>query len=1085
MTLIGRRFSEHNNGSEMALKPDHLAEPAFVGRAAEISELKACLDSVIEGNGRTVFLSGEAGTGKTRLINEFLKIAQEKEITTMVGWCLSNSSIPYFPFIEVFKDHINGKVDATKTLLPKTKHQLRTAAKALDKKVQSEEGNQLRKVSPKVWKDLTFASVGTALQALSELRPILLFIDDLQWADSASLALLHYISRVLATEKVLIVATFRSEEIHPNPNGQANPLVETMRLMRREDLLKEIKIANLSKPDVVKVAENMAGGSLDPEFVMRLAIESQGNPLFVVESMRMLLENRHLIEKKGYFRLTTPELGIPAKVKDIILRRLESLKPDQRRMLDLASVVGEKIDPVLLGAVVSTETLKVLETLNDISVSTSLVYSDESYYRFDHAKSREVLYGEIPSALRREYHSIIAETLEKTAKSPKEVPVNELAYHYAQTYKAEKALQYAISAGEEALSKFCNEEATNYFTYALQTAHDKLQYLNERNKALEGLGDALLAKGMYEKAGKTFEKLAESENLIIRLRALRKGMATSQWLGDLNHAIELAKKAEKYAHVDRLEYARLLVWRGRVVGFSGDPESAIRDLEYALRVFEEEYSLSDAAQALTEAAVYYATEGKMKKALAATRRACALYEDLKDLRGQMDTHMFEGIVFFSCGLHQEALENFDKSTKIAEKLIAYNEFTMTALYASLLIETAGNLNEALSISLGALKYSEKTDSAFLQLNNYQMLTRQYAKLGDLKHAEEFHTKLMKLFTMISQKGTKLAHASAVYTNAVFFSVKEQWDQANSLFEESLQLLKTAVFATLFEPIIKADYATCLAKQGLLNEAQKLSGESRKLREALESQLETEEIHAYLMAKKEQTVGEQLEVRLDIINISKNTAQLSRIESLIPSSFDIELLPLHCIHEGDSIDLAEKMLSPFEVETIKLILYPRNAGIFNLTPSLYYTKNNAKENPSCAIDPVKIIINLKTTPEHSAKTITSNMLLEFEFKTDAAKKAFNFLLRAFVQDYMRRRLPLEWSGWRTLMEIIKEAHVSKYSVYGNGNSRGRAITELENRGLVEVRIFLKERGRGGKIEKVRVFYDKETVKRRIDQEVSCA
>ena len=132
MTLRGRRFGEHINGDEMALKPDHLTDPTFIGRAAEINELKACLDSVIEGNGRTVFVSGEAGTGKTRLINEFLKIAQDKETTTMVGWCLSNSSIPYFPFSELFKDHVNGKVDSTKTLLPKTRHQLRTAAKALD-----------------------------------------------------------------------------------------------------------------------------------------------------------------------------------------------------------------------------------------------------------------------------------------------------------------------------------------------------------------------------------------------------------------------------------------------------------------------------------------------------------------------------------------------------------------------------------------------------------------------------------------------------------------------------------------------------------------------------------------------------------------------------------------------------------------------------------------------------------------------------------------------------------------------------------------------------------------------------------------
>ena len=826
----------------------------------------------------------------------------------------------------------------------------------------------------------------------------------------------------------------------------------------------------------------MVGASLDPDFSMKLAIESQGNPLFVVESMRMLLENNQLIQENGYFSLVSGKLGIPAKVKDIILRRLDFLRPNQRKMLELASVIGEKFDPNLLSSVMSTGTLDVLEALNDVSASTSLVFSTDSYYSFDHAKSQEVLYSELPLDLRRGYHAKIAEELEKMAENGKNVTINDLTYHFTQADKKEKAFQYALIAGEQSLAKSSNEEAANYFIYVLQTVTASEDYSKERNKALEGLGDALLAKGLYDQSEKIFEKLADSETSIVRLRALRKAIAASQWRGDLNHALELADKAENYANLDRLEYARLLLWKGRVEGFSGDADSAIRDLEEALRVFEKEYSLPDVAQALKEASAYYTTKGNVKRALAATRRASTLYEDLKDLREQNETLLFEGIVFFSCGFNQEALDDFNKSMKISEKLIAFNEFTMASLYTSLLLETVGNLEEALSISLGALKYSEKTDSIFLKFNNYQMLTRQYAKLGDLGQAQEFHEKLMKLFPMISQKGTKLAHSTGVYANAVFFAAKEQWEQANNLFEESLQILKTAVFSPLFEPVIKADYASCLVKQCRLTEARKLMEESQKLRKALTSRLETGGLQAFLIAKKETIVGEEFEVRIDIINICKNPAQLLRIESLIPSAFDIKLLNSKCMQKGDSVDLIEE-LAPFDVKSVNIILQPKKAGIFNLNPSLSYMQGNDKEFRSLLIEPLKIIVNPKNIVEQSVAAVAPNSTLEFEFKTEVAGKAFDFLLGAFVQDYMRRKLPLEWFGWRTLMEIIKTTRISRHSIYGNGHHRGRAVTELEQRGLIEARIFPKERGRGGKITKVRVFYEKETIKRRIDQEIS--
>ena len=113
-------------------------------------------------------------------------------------------------------------------------------------------------------------------------------------------------------------------------------------------------------------------------------------------------------------------------------------------------------------------------------------------------------------------------------------------------------------------------------------------------------------------------------------------------------------------------------------------------------------------------------------------------------------------------------------------------------------------------------------------------------------------------------------------------------------------------------------------------------------------------------------------------------------------------------------------------------------------------------------------------------MTVHPKLSFEFKTEGARRAFDYLVKSYVEDYMKRRFPLEKSGWRTLMEIIKHGKVSRSSVYASGGGRGASVSELERRGLVEARIFLGERGRGGKIVKMRICYEKEPVKRYIDR-----
>ena len=275
--------------------------------------------------------------------------------------------------------------------------------------------------------------------------------------------------------------------------------------MRREDLYKEIKLSNLNESNVSSVAKSMLGGNLQKELAEKLTKESQGNPLFVVESLRMLHERESLIQENDQWRLSVNELGLPSKIKDIILQRLSTLARNQRRTLDVASVIGERFGVELLAQVLGQDTLELTETLESIAQATSLIFCGEELYCFDHAKSRDAIYEEISPVLKRGYHAKIAEKLEATSKREK-LPFSELAYHYAQAGNEEKAVKYALAAGEDALARWSNSQAIKHFEYVLQNIQEG--HAEEKRTALEGLGDAYAANYMYGEAIKTFDELA-------------------------------------------------------------------------------------------------------------------------------------------------------------------------------------------------------------------------------------------------------------------------------------------------------------------------------------------------------------------------------------------------------------------------------------------------------------------------------------------------------------------------------------------------------------------------------------------------
>jgi predicted ATPase len=761
------------------MKTDILSEPVLVGRESELEELTRHLESAIQGKGKTVFISGEAGSGKTRIAREFLNNARRKGIAVMAGWCLSDAQVPFFPFIEAFNNYYGAFTEEEyPASLQQPQTQLGIGVAQIDVGVQEreiaswltgpkpmEKPGKPEAVNPQVWKDQAFAAVAKTLHLIAAQDPVVLFIEDIHWADSASLALLHYIARAVNdTERVLVLATFRSEELTSDAEGHPHPLAETLRMMRREELFTEIKLSSLNQASVSKMAESMMGASLQEELARKLEAESRGNPLFVVESLRMLHERRSLFQENNEWRLAVDELGIPSKIKDIILRRLACLKYAQRRILDAASVIGEEFDVELLSTVIGQDSLDVLETLNMIAHSTSLVCVEENRYRFDHSRSRETLYEEISPPLKRGYHARIAEKLESMKSAP--LLLSDLAFHYAQAGNREKAVKFALAAGKDELAKWSNAQAIEHFKYALQnTAEDHTQ---EKRTALEGLGDAYAASSMYAEAIRTFDELAASETGAARLRSIRKAMDAAYAKGDKpDLLLQYAQKAQELAVSDRLEMARIVDNRGKAHGWAGrgDWKMDLADYDAALQIFEEENSVYDVAEALWRSGVVGAmfSEDLREKSLAELLRSAAIFRELGDIRKEMTATRNLGTAFLPCGFIPEAKHEYANVLRLGENLGVFDVLAEASGSLSWCDEVEGNIADALTRSLKALDYCNKTDANLTKYSVYAGLVRLYSKLGDLKQADQYFDMINRLPTeILSTMGGGVTLALAVY-----------------------------------------------------------------------------------------------------------------------------------------------------------------------------------------------------------------------------------------------------------------------------------------------------------------------------------
>ena len=516
--------------------------PKMVGRNKEMDQLKEFLSGAINGNGNTILVAGEAGIGKTRLVKELEAYAEPLGVRILEGRCLYQCPTPFLPF----KEALESIFQVSKSDTPTLRHRKITKAikESAPEFVQAipivgsliagltvayrtyrdEKGREKLELGTLFERDEGLEAISSLLVAISRKQPLLLFIDDLFLADTPSLSLLYYLSRNAQNSKILVVGTYRPEELAAPHEGTIHPLLDVMQRMSRDDLFQKIELKRLSQTDYFEFIRSMLGVDL-VDLVQLIYEETEGNPFFAIETLRLLMQQNVLIKEDACWKLSKniEDIEIPPRVYDVVVSRINALKDEERDLLDCASVVGEEFSSCVVENVSGLNRIGLLKSLNNIERRYHLVHSFEDGYRFDHSKIREVLYNEIAPELRKEYHSMIAKYLEEANKDRLEEVVNALAYHYWRSGNAQKAIPYLLRASEDAREKWAAFEAVRLYSQALDMMGNDEKWSDERTKTLEAIGDVYALTGQHEKVNECYEKgIVSSKDDVARDRMRRK-----------------------------------------------------------------------------------------------------------------------------------------------------------------------------------------------------------------------------------------------------------------------------------------------------------------------------------------------------------------------------------------------------------------------------------------------------------------------------------------------------------------------------------------------------------------------------------
>lgn len=437
-----------------------LESPPFVGREAEWEPLLAHWEQASSGRGHLLLVSGEAGIGKTRLVEELSRYVRQRGRWVACGHCYEyERALPLGPVTDLLR----AVLSATGTgvlgrLLPWQAAELARLAPELGERLPPPPSLSLPADQQQA---RLFDATTIFLLDLARQNHLLLVLEDLHWANDSTLAWLHYLTRRLSDTPILLLATYRGEEVGPD-----HPLHGLALQLERRELAARLELVRLPQE---ALGHWMVGAS--DGLVARIHRQTEGNPFFTLETLRALFEDGQvrLVGGRWVEEAAPSGLPIPASVRQVVQMRLERLSPPAREATAVAAVIGVAFDFAVLEQAWSRGEEATLEALDEL-LRRRLVREGSGSsgldYEFDHHLVREVIYQGLHYRRRRRLHWLVGEAMERLYVGQPGV-AGELAHHFERAHETEKGLAWLVEAGEQARQGYALQEALDYFRRAL------------------------------------------------------------------------------------------------------------------------------------------------------------------------------------------------------------------------------------------------------------------------------------------------------------------------------------------------------------------------------------------------------------------------------------------------------------------------------------------------------------------------------------------------------------------------------------------------------------------------------------------
>lgn len=488
--------------------------PPFLGREPEIRALDTAWQQATQNQGAFMLIWGEAGIGKTRLVDEFSQRLRWKGVPVLWGRCYEFERIlPYQPIVEALRSISTElacfQTDDEKPWFVQEVFRLVPELASLYPELARRSSSQVEADQARL-----FEGVRCFLTEISRPNGLLLVIEDLHWAAESTLEILHYLVRHLVDSPIMILCTLRSEEAKLD-----HPIQAFQEQLNREGLLRDLQLKRLSPADMKAIVSKMSGqGEAILPLAQQLYQETEGNPFFLMEIIKALFDNHKIsidqdIWVGDFDQISASRFPLPARVNDVVRYRINQLDKATQEAVSIAAVIGREFDFELLKDAWEgnpEKTLQALDTLLRRRLVEEGSGSLSRDYSFTHHKIQEVIYEDISLRRRNQIHDRIGSILEGATSEKSPDLAGELAFHFSHSKQLskenyQKAIHYLLLAGDQARLMYAQREATGYYHQALELLKGEGDY-QRRARVNVKLGVTYLNAFDYEQAHQAFEE---------------------------------------------------------------------------------------------------------------------------------------------------------------------------------------------------------------------------------------------------------------------------------------------------------------------------------------------------------------------------------------------------------------------------------------------------------------------------------------------------------------------------------------------------------------------------------------------------